>query len=133
MIILDANPGPYNVGADGLSDPGAAGQSMHTTAAPATIAIKKRGPRIDYDTAIKVAQIVEEIAPDGKWRANLDDVLVALDGAVIPTPKTWRPKHGYRSWYAAAADTVTRGRHMAIEAIKHRLKRAKEMPTETIP
>jgi len=130
MILLNADPGPYIVGADSLLDPWATGQSMQTTVVPATIT---HGPRIDYATAIKVAQIVQEIAPDGKWRPNLDDILVALDDAAIPTPKTWRPKHGYRNWYAAVTDTVTRGRHMAIEAIKHHLKRAKEMPTETIP
>ncbi|MGB7722296.1 MAG: hypothetical protein WBL65_20515 [Bryobacteraceae bacterium] len=94
---------------------------------------RKRGPERNYETATRVAEVVERVAPDDKWRSKLDDLLMALDDAEIPRPKTWQPKHGYRSWYAAVADNTTRGRHMAIEAIKHHLKRAKEKPTETIP
>jgi hypothetical protein len=83
-----------------------------------------------------VAAIVERVAPAGDWRVKLDEVLMALDDVdpKIPTPKTWAPKQGYRNWYAAVtADEAGRGRHLAVEAIKHRLKRAKEKPTETIP
>jgi hypothetical protein len=95
---------------------------------------RKRGPKRDYETAARVAEVVARVAPDGDWRAKLDDVLMALDDAkMIPTPKTWAQKHGYRDWYAAAADATARGHHLAIEAIKHHLKRAKEKPTETIP
>jgi hypothetical protein len=95
---------------------------------------RTRGPKRDYETAGKVAVIIDRIAPDGRWRSNLDDILMALDDANVPTPKTWGPKHDYRNWYAAvSADTAARGRHMASEALKHHLKRAKEKPTETIP
>jgi hypothetical protein len=94
----------------------------------------KRGPKTDYATASRVAEIVESVAPGGDWRSNLDDILGALDDAKIPTPKTWRLRYGYRNWYAAvSADSAARGRHLAIEAIKHHLKLAKERPTETIP
>lgn len=95
---------------------------------------RKRGPQTDYKTAAKVAKIVARVAPDGVWRSKLDDILMALDDENIQTPKGWVSKHEYRSWYAAvAADTAARGRHLAVEAIKHHLKRAKEMPMETIP
>lgn len=94
---------------------------------------RKRGPTPDYATAARVAEIVARVAPDGDWRTKLDDILMALDDAKdIPTPKTWAPKHGYRNWYAAAADDTARARHLAIEAIKHHLKLTKEKPTETI-
>jgi hypothetical protein len=111
---------------------------MAATAAKSDRTGRKRGPETDYKTAARVAEIVERVAPDGDWKSKLDDVLMALDEAntldnPIPTPRTWKPKHGYRDWYAAvASDTAARGRHMAIEAIKHHLKRAKEQPTQTI-
>jgi hypothetical protein len=107
--------------------------------APATVAMsksrgRKRGPKPDYKTAVRVAEIVERVAPNGDWRSKVDDILGELDDARIPTPKTWQPKHRYRNWYAAvAADTAGRGRHMAVEAISYRLKLAKERPPETIP
>ena len=95
---------------------------------------RRHGPKPDYETAARVAEVIARLAPDGDWRLKLDDVLMALDDVkMIPTPKTWAQKHGYRDWYAAAADATARGRHLAIEAIKHHLKRAKEKPTETIP
>jgi hypothetical protein len=95
---------------------------------------RKRGPRPDYETAGRVAEVIARLAPGGCWRSNLDDVLMALDDAKIPTPKRWLEKHEYRNWYAAVtADKAGRGRHLAIEAIKHHLKRAKERPPETIP
>jgi len=94
---------------------------------------RKRGPQRDFETAARVAEVVGRVSPDGRWRENLDEVLLALDESAIPTPKTWKPNHGYRNWYAAvAADDVARGRHMAIEAINHHLKNAKERPTATI-
>lgn len=93
----------------------------------------KRGPQTDYKTASKVEEIVKRMAPDGNWRSNLDDLLVELDEGEIPTPRTWKSKHGYRNWCDASADVAGRGRHMAIEAIKHHLKNAKEKPTATIP
>jgi hypothetical protein len=96
---------------------------------------RKRGPKPDYKTAARVAEIVVRLAPDGGWRLKLDDILIALDDEKIPRPKTWKRNHGYESWYASvsADDDVGRGRHLAIEAIKHHLKLAKEKPTETIP
>jgi len=94
---------------------------------------KKRGPKPDYEIASRVAEIVKGIAPDGKWRPKLDEICEALDEQKLPMPKTWKPKHGYLSWCEAGIDATARGRHMALEAIKHHLELAKEAPTETIP
>jgi hypothetical protein len=112
----------------------ASAQPKPAASSSATGQGRNRGPKRDYVTAVRVAKVVAHIAPGGDWRASLDDILMALDDAKIPTPKTWGPKQGYRDWYAAvAADQAGRGRHLAIEAIKHHLKLAKEKPTETIP
>jgi hypothetical protein len=102
------------------------------TKPPTTVVNKrgKRGPTPNYAMASRVAAIVEGTGDD--WRENLDEVLMALDDAKIPTPKTWCPRHGYKSWYAAAMDDTARGRHLAIEVIVYRLKLAKENPKETI-
>lgn len=104
-----------------------------TQPTPEAKASRRRGPKRDYETASRVAEIVARVAPDEPWCSKLDEILMALDDEEIPRPKTWEPKHGYRNWYAAVADNTTRGRHRAIEAIKHHLKRAKEKPTKTIP
>jgi hypothetical protein len=94
---------------------------------------RKRGPKPDYETAARVAEIVARSAPDGDWRLKLDEVLMALDDENILPPKTWQLRYDFRNWYAAAADGTARGRHLVIEAIKHHLENAKKKPTETIP
>jgi hypothetical protein len=126
---------------DGLRQPEQTGDIVPKPeeAAPAQLATestckgRKRGPTRDYETAARVAEVVARVAPGVPWRSKLDEILMALDDAEIPTPGTWLERHEYRNWYAAAADDTSRGRHLAIEAIKHHLKRAKEKPTETIP
>lgn len=108
--------------------------SAKATASEETPSRPKRGPKPDYGTAVRVAQIVAGVAPNGEWRSRLDDVCMELDDQQIPRPKTWKARHGFGSWYAAvASDEASRGRHIAIEAIKHQLNLAKEKPTESIP
>lgn len=127
-IAEEAQPQPESAAA--LMQP----EPAPTQREPAPKPSRRRGPKRDYETAARVAEIVARVSPEEGWRSNIDDILMALDEAAIPTPKGWGPKHGYRDWYAAvAADNAGRGRHMAIEAIKHRLKRAKELLTKTIP
>jgi hypothetical protein len=48
---------------------------------------RKHGPRPDYKTASRVAEVVARVAPDGDWRSRLDDVCEALDKEKIPCPK----------------------------------------------
>lgn len=51
----------------------------------------KHGPRPDYEMAARMAEIVARVAPDGRWRSQLDDVCEVLDREGIPCPKTQHP------------------------------------------
>ena len=86
----------------------------------------KRGPNTDYETAARVAEIVDRIASRTTWRQHLDDMCDELDEKTVRCPKTWKAK-GYRNWSTCG------DRHLVIEAIRHHLERAKEKLTETIP
>jgi len=86
----------------------------------------KHGPKPDYELALKIARIVAAEADDGKWRAHVEDICVALDEAKIPCPKTWKARHEFGSWYASVATDDATARQMAIKAIQYRLNRAKE-------
>jgi hypothetical protein len=94
-------------------------------AAAKTSSRPRRGPKTDYQTALRVAEIANRIAGTEPWRSQIEDICDELDEKGVPRPKTWKAK-GYRSW-----STCTE-RHLVIEAIRHHLKRAKERPTETI-
>jgi hypothetical protein len=86
---------------------------------------QKRGPQRDYATAARVAKIIAQVAPDGNWRAKLDDICDKLDESEVPCPKTWKKK-GYLTWYDCCAGE----RDLVIKAIVHHvknhLKRVKE-------
>ena len=86
----------------------------------------KRGPVPDYGTATRVAEIVDRIAGGEPWRQRLDDICDELDEKKVRCPKTWKAK-GYRNWSTCGE------RHLVVEAIRDRLKLAKEKPPETIP
>jgi hypothetical protein len=77
-----------------------------------------RGPTPDYETAVKVAEVVEKVAPGGNWRAHLDDICWELDECPIPCPKTWKPK-GLLDW----TDGMQK-RALVDKAIMYRLKQA---------
>jgi hypothetical protein len=78
---------------------------------------RKRGPRPNYETAIKVAEVVRGIAGDGGWPAKLDEICDALDEAKIPRPKTWK-KRGHQDW----DDALSGERSLVVKAITHHLK-----------
>ena len=80
---------------------------------------RKRGAKPDVQMASRVVEIVARIAPDGNWRAKLEDVCEALDEENIPVPRTWRERE-YRSWAACLE------RPIAIKAIEYRLETAKQ-------
>jgi len=80
----------------------------------------KTGPKPDYDTALRVKEIVSQVAPDGGWRSKLDDIRAALDEAQIPVPKLWRTREPrYRDWRACFEDPIL------VKAIQRRLNTAK--------
>jgi hypothetical protein len=81
----------------------------------------KRGPKCDFETAMKVDEVTLRLAPDGKWRAQLDAVCEDLDEAQVRRPKRWTGK-GYKTWY----DCMIAERPLVIKAIEHHLKRARE-------
>jgi len=101
------------------------------SAQPATVSNskdqgRKRGPKPDYETAARVAEVVAHVAPDGDWRGKLDDVCEALDEKNIACPKTWRRKdRTCRRW----SDYPERSH--AVKAIQYRLALAKQRKNTT--
>lgn len=81
----------------------------------------KRGPKRDFETAMKVDEVITRLAPDGNWRAQLEAVCEGLDEALVRRPKPWKAK-GYRAWY----DCMTDERALVIKAIEHHRERAQE-------
>jgi hypothetical protein len=86
---------------------------------------RKRGPRPDPETAVRVAEIVTRVAPDGDWRSKLDDVCGALDEEKIPCPKRWRKNRDYRCW----GDWLERD--IVVKAVEYRLQIAKQLKKGT--
>jgi hypothetical protein len=78
----------------------------------------KRGPKPDYENALRVAEVVSRVAGDGAWRPKLEDICLELDETAIPRPKTWR-KRGRRNWFDGLSE-----RHLVEKAIAHHLKLA---------
>ena len=81
----------------------------------------RRGPKRDYETALRVAEVIARVAPDGNWRAKSEDICDELDEADIRRPKTWKAK-GYATW----TDCCVGERDLVIKAIDHHLDRARE-------
>ena len=78
---------------------------------------RKRGPKPDLETASRVAEIVERVAPDGDWRSKLDDICDALDEEKIPFPAKWRRDRHCRCW----ADCLNEP-PIVTKVIEYRLK-----------
>jgi hypothetical protein len=106
------------------TDAGPAGNGADPTESDSTG--RKRGPKPDHETALRVAEVVARIAPDGDWRPKLDDICEALDEAQIPFPPRWRKRD--RSCYGWAAYDE---RANAVKAIEYRLEIAKQRKKTT--
>jgi hypothetical protein len=87
---------------------------------------RKRGPKPDFENAVRVAEIVVRVAPDGEWRSKLDEACQALDEAQIPCPKKWRVKDRTCLQWSDCID-----RPILVKAIEYRLNLAtqQEQPT----
>jgi hypothetical protein len=81
---------------------------------------RKRGPKPDLETASRMAEIVERVAPDGDWRPKCDDICLALDEAEVPIPKKWRRDRNCRCW----SDCLERP--IVVKVIEYRLELAKQ-------
>jgi hypothetical protein len=82
---------------------------------------RKRGPTRDFETALKVDGVITRLAPDGNWRARLEDICEGLDEAQVRRPKPWKRK-GHSTWF----DCVISERPLVIKAIEHHLKLAQQ-------
>lgn len=87
-------------------------------AEPGTPPSPKRGPKPDYETAGRVAEIVARVAGEDQWRSKLDDICLELDESTIPRPKTWKAR-GHGDWFDALSE-----RHLVEKAIAHHLELA---------
>jgi hypothetical protein len=78
----------------------------------------RRGPKPDYETALRVAEIVVRVAGEDKWRPKLEDICFELDENAIPRPKTWKMR-GHDDWVDGLSE-----RHLVEKAIAHHLELA---------
>ncbi len=85
---------------------------------------RKRGPKPDYESAARVAEIVTRVAPDGVLRSRLDEVCEALDQAEIPCPPIWRSRYKAKCWSDYPEKST------AVKAIEGRLELAKQKPKQ---
>ena len=81
---------------------------------------RKRGPKPDYDIAIRLAAVVARVAQDGDWRPKLDEICEALDDENVPSPKKWVGEDPSCRRWSTQAD-----HQKAIKVIDYRLKQAK--------
>jgi hypothetical protein len=80
---------------------------------PAAKARRGRGPKPDFETALRVAEVVTAVAGNGPWRSKLEEIRDELDRRGVPHPKKWRAEdHG---------DWLTREREYVVKAIEHHL------------
>jgi hypothetical protein len=87
---------------------------------------RKRGPKPDYETALRTAEIVARVAPDGDWRSRLDDIREVFDEEKMPPPAKWRRDDATcRDWLSQL------DRQKVIKVIEHRLGLAKRQPKPT--
>jgi hypothetical protein len=112
--------------------PGAAQVEPAGASGTATITPKKRGPKPDHETALRVTEVIKAVAPDGDWKDKLEEICSALDKAELPHPKTWpRRDLPLKNWEDGAMIEPA----LAKKAIEHLLKVAKQRkknPPETL-
>jgi hypothetical protein len=83
---------------------------------------RKRGPKPDHESHIKVANIIRRFGEDWTSDDNLFEVCEELDREDVPVPKTWltRRDGSARTWSRARQNYA----HLVIKAIKDRCKAA---------
>jgi hypothetical protein len=86
----------------------------------------KRGPQPDFESAARVAEIVARMAPNGDWRARLDDICDALDKDQIPFPTRWRKRDRSCDGWVDYDERAN-----AVKAIEYRLEAAKQRKKTT--
>jgi hypothetical protein len=125
-LLHDSSPTAAEEGADHAA-PSGGKPNLPTTADAALIAAaavterRRRGAKPDFATALEVDEVITRAAPDGKWRAQLDDICDKLDAADIRCPKPWRAK-GNKTWY----DCLIFERSLVAKAIQHHLEVAQK-------
>ena len=82
---------------------------------------RKRGPKRDYETALQVAAVITQLAPDGNWRERVEEICDGLDEAEVGRAKPWK-KRGYRTW----SDCFLGERGLVNKAIEHHIDLAHE-------
>jgi hypothetical protein len=91
-----------------LAPTGRAADEASPANAEATAAIvterRKRGPTRDFETALKVDGVITRLAPDGNWRARLEDSCEGLTKSVAQSrgnKKAIRPFSPAANWHYA--------------------------------
>ena len=108
------------------------GSTMAPTPPPGQPAKSRnpRGPRPDYETALKVRAIVEKTVPQGDWRrrGHLNEICEVLDEE-IQAPVAWQTAadEDYPITWSEKLAGGARSRHIVVEAIAYRLKMAKRV------
>jgi hypothetical protein len=82
-----------------------------------------RGPKRDYETAARVAEIVRRLVPKGDWKLKIDEICQALDAANVPYPPLWKKRYKANSWIDYPEKSV------AVKAIEGRLKTSQNAST----
>jgi hypothetical protein len=84
----------------------------------------RRGPKPDYETAMRVQEIVNQVSGHGLWRDHLEKICDELDDGAVKVPKTWKRK-GVRNWSGQE-------RELVVKAIEHHLENARTFKRKTI-
>ena len=75
---------------------------------------RRRGRATKYEVYMRVAEVVQRIAPDGDWPDKLDEICKALDEGKVDSPK-WRDTD-CRRWSGCVEE------ELVVKAVDYRLK-----------
>jgi hypothetical protein len=53
---------------------------------------RKPGPKQDFETAARIANVVARVGPNRDWRPSWPEIGEALDAEEIPAPKGWKKR-----------------------------------------
>jgi hypothetical protein len=82
-----------------------------------------RGPKRDYETALRVQKVIAGITGGASWRSKLEDICFELDEQSVPCPKTWK-KRGHDDW-----SDCLKERALVVKAIEHHRKVSTQLET----